>query len=361
MIGKWHLGCKPPYLPIHYGFDEFFGLPYSNDMWAVDYSGRPINDTTNWKSKFPPLPLLEGDKPVKYIKTLDDQATLTTTYTQHAIEYIKKNKSHPFFLYLAHSMPHVPIAASPAFKGKSKEGLFGDVMMEIDWSVGEIMKALDKNGLAENTLIIFTSDNGPWLRFGNHAGNGGGLREGKTTTWEGGQREPCIMRWTEKIPAGTVCNKIASTIDLFPTIANICKAPLPKEKIDDVDILPLLLNDANANPRDEFAYYSPEQGNNSLEAIRKGQWKLIFAHSYQTFKRDSIGHNGFPAPVMRAKSDFALYDLRTDPGETHDVKAFYPEVVKELDEIANKYRQTLGDDLTNMPCKECRDDAKINL
>jgi arylsulfatase len=360
MIGKWHLGSKPPYLPIHYGFDQFFGLPYSNDMWAVDYDGTPVKDTSNWKYEFPSLPLMEGDKPVKYINTLDDQSTLTTTYTQHAVEYIKNNKNHPFFLYLAHSMPHVPLAVSPAFKGKSKEGLFGDVMMEIDWSVGEILKTVNDNGLSENTLVIFTSDNGPWLAFGNHAVNAGGLREGKTTTWEGGQREPCIMRWPEKIPAGIVCNKMASAIDLYPTIAAICKAPLPKEKIDGVNILPLLVNDVVATPRNEFAYYSPEEDNNSLEAIREGQWKLVFAHTFQSFKKDSIGHDGFPAPDTSVKSDFALYDLRTDPGETHDVKAFFPEMVKELNAIANKYRQTLGDDLTNTPCKECRTPAKVN-
>jgi arylsulfatase len=190
MIGKWHLGAKPPYLPVHYGFDEFFGLPYSNDMWPVDYDGTAIKDSADWRSEFPPLPLLEGDKPVQYIRTLDDQGTLTTTYTQHTAEYIRRNKNHPFFVYLAHSMPHVPIAVSPAFKGKSKEGLYGDVMMEIDWSVGEIMKVLDESGIAKNTLIVFTSDNGPWLNFGNYAGNAAGLREGKTTTWEGGQREP---------------------------------------------------------------------------------------------------------------------------------------------------------------------------
>ena len=181
MIGKWHLGAKAPYLPIHYGFDEYLGLPYSNVWWPVNYDGKPITDTSDRKSKFPPLPLLEGDKPVKYIRTLDDQAQLTQTYTKRAINFIQKNKNHPFFLYLAHSMVHVPIAASPAFRGKSKEGLFGDVMMEIDWSVGEVMRTLNENGLAKNTIVIFTSDNGPWLNFGNHAGNTGGLREGKGT------------------------------------------------------------------------------------------------------------------------------------------------------------------------------------
>ncbi|MEJ0106923.1 MAG: sulfatase-like hydrolase/transferase [Bacteroidota bacterium] len=228
MVGKWHLGCKAPYLPTYFGFDEYLGLPYSNDMWPVGYDGKPITDTSDRRIKYPPLPLLDGEKPVRYITTLDDQSELTQTYTKRAVQFIDKNKSHPFFLYMAHSMVHVPIGASTAFRGKSKEGLYGDVMMEVDWSVGEIMKALDKNGVAKNTLVIFTSDNGPWRIFGEHAGNTAGLREGKGTSWEGGQREPCIMRWPGNIPAGIVSNNLAATIDIFPTLASICKAPLPK-------------------------------------------------------------------------------------------------------------------------------------
>jgi len=343
MVGKWHLGSKAPYLPLHYGFDEYLGLPYSNDMWPVDYDGKPITDTTNNRIKYPILPLLEGDKPVRYIKTLEDQGELTSIYTKRATEFIKKNKNAPFFLYLAHSMVHVPIAASPRFKGKSKLGLFGDVMMEVDWSVGEVMKSLRENGIDQNTVVVFTSDNGPWLNFGNHAGNTGGFREGKGASFEGGQREPCIARWPGKIPAGTICNKISSTLDLLPTIAQLCGATLPANKIDGVNIASLLFNQPEANPRDELAYYYKS---NDLEAIRKGKWKLVFPHSSRTYKKYLPGKDGYPAPTPEVPVELALYDLSSDPGETQDVKANHADIVSQLELVANKYREDLGDNLT---------------
>jgi arylsulfatase A-like enzyme len=356
MVGKWHLGAREPYLPIHYGFDEFLGLPYSNDMWPVDYAGNPITDTSDWKSKYPPLPLLEGDKPIKFIRTLEDQSQLTQIYTKRACDFIRKNKNHPFFLYLAHSMVHVPIAASERFRGKSKLGLFGDVMMEVDWSVGEVMKTLKAEGLDRKTLVVFTSDNGPWLSFGNRAGNTGGLREGKGTSWEGGQREPCIMRWPGRIPAGTVCNKIAMTIDLFPTITAICKSQLPAKKIDGVNILPLLLNEKDANPRNELAYY---YNVNSLEGVREGKWKLVFPHRSQTYKKFPPGKDGFPGKTAQVNVPEALYDLSTDPGETIDVAAEHPEVVRRLKDLGDTYREDLGDDLTNKEGKGRRKAAVV--
>jgi len=356
MVGKWHLGAREPYLPIHYGFDEFLGLPYSNDMWPVDYAGNPITDTSDWKSKYPPLPLLEGDKPIKFIRTLEDQSQLTQIYTKRACDFIRKNKNHPFFLYLAHSMVHVPIAASERFRGKSKLGLFGDVMMEVDWSVGEVMKTLKAEGLDRKTLVVFTSDNGPWLSFGNRAGNTGGLREGKGTSWEGGQREPCIMKWPGRIPAGTVCNKIAMTIDLFPTIAAICKSQLPAKKIDGVNILPLLLNEKDANPRNELAYY---YNVNSLEGVREGKWKLVFPHRSQTYKKFPPGKDGFPGKTAQVNVPEALYDLSTDPGETIDVAAEHPEIVKRLKDLGDTYREDLGDDLTNKEGKRRRKAAVV--
>lgn len=351
MVGKWHLGSKPPFLPIHYGFDEYLGLPYSNDMWPVDYNGKPVTDSDKGKFKHPPLPLLEGDRPIKYIRTLDDQGELTGLYTQKACEFIRKNKAHPFFLYFAHSMVHVPIAVSPAFRGKSKDGLFGDVMMEVDWSVQQVMKTLKEEGLDENTLVVFTSDNGPWLRFGDHAGNTGGLREGKGTSFEGGQREPCIMRWPGKIPPGVVCNKIAATMDLFPTIANICRSPLPDRRIDGVNILSLLYNQPEANPRNELLYY---YGVNNLEAVRRGKWKLVLPHNSQTYKKFSPGKNGYPAPYANMDVPLALYNLSLDPGETVDVQSSYPDILAQMKQLADSARQTLGDGLSNMPCKECR-------
>lgn len=357
MIGKWHLGSQSPYLPIHYGFDEYLGLPYSNDMWPVNYDGKPITDTANNKFKYPPLPLLEGDKPVRYIKTLEDQGELTSIYTKRAAEFIKKNKSHPFFLYLAHSMVHVPIAASPKFIGKSKLGLFGDVMMEVDWSVGEVMKTLRENGLDKNTLVIFTSDNGPWLNFGNHAGNTGGLREGKGSSWEGGQREPCIIRWPGNIPAGTICNKIAATLDVLPTLAKLCGANPPSKKIDGVNISSLLYNEPDANPRDELAYYYKT---NDLEAVRKGKWKLVFPHNSRTYKKHLPGQNGWPSPTPEIPVELALYDLSTDPGETVDVKAAHADIVELLKTVANKYREDLGDNLTNKTGANVRKAAILN-
>jgi len=270
-IGKWHLGYQREFLPLQQGFDQYLGLPYSNDMWPVDFDGKPAAENSK-KSRYPILPLIEGNEKVKEIKTLDDQSQLTTIYTEKAVHFITENKSHPFFLYLAHSMTHIPLAVSSKFKGKSEQGLFGDVMMEIDWSVGEIMKSLKDNGLEKNTLVIFTSDNGPWLNFGNHAGSTGGLREGKGNSSEGGQREPCIMKWPGQIHEGTICNKLASTIDILPTLAAITNSPLPEKKIDGVNILPLMLGDESANPRETFLYYYRK---NSLEAIRKGNWKLV--------------------------------------------------------------------------------------
>jgi arylsulfatase A-like enzyme len=356
MIGKWHLGAKAPFLPVHYGFDEYLGLPYSNDMWPFDYAGLHVKDTADYRNKYPELPLLEGDNPIQYIKSLQDQGQLTTIYTKRATDFIKKNKKHPFFLYMAHSMVHVPIAASPKFLGKSKLGLFGDVMMEVDWSVGEVMKTLAENGLDKNTLVVFTSDNGPWLRFGNHAGNTGGLREGKGSSWEGGQREPCIMRWPTKIPAGVVCNKMAATLDLLPTIAAITGSTLPVKRIDGVNILSLLENQADANPRDELVYYYQK---NSLEGVRKDRWKLVLPHTGQTYKKVPPGKDGFPSPYMDEKVQLALYDLSVDPGETVDVKSTNPGIVADLQLLVDKYRKDLGDDLTKTPCTNCRPSGLI--
>ncbi len=357
MAGKWHLGDKEPYLPLQQGFDEYLGLPYSNDMWPVDYDGKPVTDSTHRKFKYPPLPLIEGNKRIREIKTLDDQAGLTSLYTERACRFIRKNKAHPFFLYLAHSMPHVPIAASEKFRGKSKDGLFGDVMMELDWSVGEVLRTLDELNLSENTLLILTSDNGPWLSFGNHAGNTGGLREGKGTSFEGGQREPCIMRWKGTIPAGTVCHKLASTIDLLPTIAALCGAALPERKIDGVDISALMMNEKDANPRDHFVYYYQK---NSLEAVRKGPWKLVFPHMHRTYKKNLPGYDGWPGAQPNVATPLALYNLRMDPGETLDVQDKFPEVMEELKILADRYRKELGDDLTDQKGLEIRPAATVS-
>jgi len=208
IFGKWHLGDRREFLPVHHGFDEFLGLPYSNDMWPNHPEARP--------GTYPPLPLIEADQ-VKEL--MPDQTQLTTRYTERAVRFIQQNRDRPFLLYLAHSMPHVPLFVSDKFKGATAHGLYGDVVAEIDWSVGQIADTLKHLNLDDRTLLIFTSDNGPWLSYGNHAGSTGLLREGKGTAWEGGVRVPFIARWTGQIPAGAVCREPAMTIDILPTIA----------------------------------------------------------------------------------------------------------------------------------------------
>lgn len=353
IFGKWHLGSKEKFLPLQHGFDEYTGLPYSNDMWPVGYDGLPLTDTGNWRKKeFPPLPLIEGNKTVRIIQTLEDQGELTGLYTQKAVDFINRKKDKPFFLYLAHSMPHVPLAASARFKGKSKMGLFGDVIMEIDWSVGEIMKALKKNGIEKNTIIIFTSDNGPWLNFGNHAGNTGGLREGKGVSYEGGMKVPFIIRWPAQIKAGTICNKMASTIDLLPTFAAITNGKLPEHKIDGLNILSLFKGDEKAEPRQEFYYY---YGSNQLEGVRQGNWKLVLPHKGRSYAGFPPGKDGYPGPVNEnTESGLALYDLRRDPGERYDVKDTYPEIVASLQKLADKAREDLGDAVTGVKGRNVR-------
>lgn len=357
-IGKWHLGHLREFLPKQQGFDEYLGIPYSNDMWPVNFDGTPATSESNARKRnYPVLPLIEGNEKVREFNTLEDQAEITTIYAERAVKFINQNKKNPFFLYLAHSMPHVPLAVSEKFKGKSQQGLYGDVIMEIDWSVGEIMKALEKNGLDKNTLIVFTSDNGPWMNFGNHAGSNGGLREGKGASFEGGQRVPCLMYWPGNIQEGTICNKLASTIDLLPTFAAITQAPLPEKKIDGVNILPLLKGDEKANPRESFLYYYRQ---NSLEAVRKGDWKLVFAHPGRTYIGFKPGADGFPGGTNdNFPHEEGLYDLRRDPGERFDVKEHYPEVLAELKKLADAAREDLGDDIQKATGKNRREVGRV--
>ncbi len=223
IYGKWHLGHHRPFLPLQHGFDEWFGLPYSNDMSPLQadmIKGLSPTAKAN-KRKAPPLPLYENNKVIEPAVTPEKLAQLTTLYTEHAVSFIDRNKDKPFLLYVPHTMVHVPLAVSEKFKDKSGAGLYGDVVMELDWSVGQILDAIKRNGIDDNTFVMFTSDNGPWLNYGNHAGSAGPLREGKGTMWEGGYREPCVMRWPGKIPPGTKCVELASTIDIFPTVAKL--------------------------------------------------------------------------------------------------------------------------------------------
>jgi arylsulfatase len=242
-------------------------------------------------------------------------------------------------------MPHVPINASKEFRGKSKQGLYADVIQEIDYSVGRIMQTLKEEGLDKNTLVIFTSDNGPWLNFGNQAGSSGGFREGKGTIFEGGQRVPCIMRWTGTIKPGMVCNQLSSTIDILPTIASLTGTSLSANKIDGVDLSPLIKGDLTASPRKNFLYYHRK---NSLEAVRIGNWKLVFEHPSRSYVNQAPGKDGFPGKSPEnIVMPMALYDLRRDPGEVYDVKEFNPKIVQELLQLADEARKDLGDDLQN--------------
>ena len=349
IFGKWHLGDKHQFLPLQNGFDEYYGLPYSNDMW-------PFHPQQGDWFNFPDLPTFDGNEIVGYNT---DQTQLTTDYTMHSVEFIKKNKNKPFFLYLAHNMPHVPLAVSDKFKGKSEQGLFGDVMMEIDWSVGEVIKTVHELGLEDNTLIILTSDNGPWTNYGNHAGSAGGLREAKATTFDGGNRVPCIVYWKGKTKPGTTCNKLASNIDLFPTFAEVANAPLPANKIDGVSILSLIKGKEGANPRESFVYY---YNKNDLEAVTDGMFKLVFPHKYVTYGAYEPGNDGQPGKLASLElMKPELYDLRRDPGERYNVIGQYPEIVAMLMKIADNMRDELGDDLTRKKGTERRQPAYVNV
>ena len=222
IYGKWHLGHRPEFLPTRHGFDEFYGIPYSNDMWPLhpDYVNLP-EGIAKRKRGYPDLVLFENERIVDPEVTPEDQMKFTGEFTRRAVDFIDRNKDRPFFLYVPHPMPHVPLFRSEGFAGVSEQGMYGDVISEIDWSVGQILSAIKRNGLDENTLVIFASDNGPWLSFGNHGGSTGPLREGKGTTFEGGVRVPCIMRWPGRIPGQSTCTVPAMTIDILPTIAGL--------------------------------------------------------------------------------------------------------------------------------------------
>lgn len=346
IFGKWHLGHYKPFLPLQNGFDEYYGLPYSNDMWP-NHPERPKD--------YPDLPTIDGNDVVGYNT---DQTKFTTDYTNRTLQFIRKNKKSPFFIYLAHSMAHVPLAVSDKFKGKSQQGLYGDVMMEIDWSVGEVLKTIRENGLEENTLIILTSDNGPWTNYGNHAGSSGGLREAKATTFDGGNRVPCIMYWKGVTPEGTICNKLASNIDILPTIAEISGASLPKHPIDGVSILSLIKGYGTANPRKSFAYYFNK---NDLEAVTDGEFKLVFPHKYRTYASFPPGNDGLPGKLETGQVTVPeLYDLRRDPGERYNVIDGYSYMVEKLLVIGQAIRDKLGDDLTHQTGNENRPIGILN-
>lgn len=351
MVGKWHLGHLLPFLPTRHGFDEWFGLPYSNDMWPYHPEAKP--------GTYPPLPMFENETVVITNVTHADQEQLTTWYTARAVKFIEKNKERPFFLYVAHSMPHVPLHVSSKFKGKSAQGLYGDVIEEIDWSVGQILEALKRNGLEENTWVIFTSDNGPWLRFGNHGGSAGPLREGKGTAWEGGTRTPCLMRWPGKIPAGKQCDDMIMTIDLLPTIAKVIDAKLPEHPIDGLNVWPIISGQPGAtNPHSAYWFYY-ERGQLQAVTTSDGRWKLQFPHSYRTLDGKPPGRDGIPSPYYTRKIEQnELYDLVNDVSEANNVIALHPDIVKQLEAEAEKARAELGDALTRREGRGVREPGR---
>jgi arylsulfatase A-like enzyme len=359
-LGKWHLGDHPDFLPLRHGFDEYLGIPYSNDMWPLHPDLKKLPpDVAKRRGGYPPLPLFEGDRILDAEITGEEQAQFTTRFTERAVSFIERHKEKPFFLYLAHPMPHVPLYVSEKFAGKSEQGLYGDVIMEIDWSVGQILGAIDKNGIKENTWIIFTSDNGPWLSYGHHAGSAKPLREGKGTAWEGGTRVPCLMRWPGKIPAGTTCDDLLMTIDLLPTIAKTTGADLPALPIDGKDVTPLVFGGPGARePREFYAFYYKT---NELHAIASadGKWKLYLPHSYRTLAGQPGGKDGMPVNYKNNEvTTPELYDLKADISETTDVAGRHPEVVKQLLGYAATIRADLGDSLTKSPATGAREPGR---
>jgi arylsulfatase A-like enzyme len=342
IYGKWHLGHHEQFLPTQHGFDDYFGLPYSNDMW-------PWHPT----AKFPDLPLVAG---TRTIELNPDQTQLTTWYTERAVRFIEANRERPFFLYVPHAMPHVPLFVSDNFSGRTERGLFGDVIAEIDWSVGQLLATLDRHGLTENTLVVFTSDNGPWLSYGNHAGSAGPLREGKGTSFDGGVRVPCVMRWPGKIPAGSVCREPAMTIDILPTLARAAAAELKlNHAIDGRDITPLLTDPARAKtPHDALYFYWGQE----LQAVRSGKWKLHFPHNYRSLA-GAPGADGKPGPYADRMIELSLFDLESDIGESRNIADQHSEVVERLKQLADRARDDLGDSATKREGKGVRAPGKI--
>ena len=345
--GKWHLGDHPNFMPWNQGFDEYFGIPYSNDMWPLHPQQGPVFD-------FDDLPLYENEN---IIDTLKDQSQLTTQITEHSVDFINRNKDKPFFLYVAHPQPHVPLYVSEKFKGKSKRGLYGDVIMEIDWSVGQILSALKQNEIEQNTLVVFTSDNGPWLNYGEHSGSALPLREGKGTAWEGGQREPCIVYYPGKLEAGKSIRTPMMNIDLFPTIAHLTNTELPAHEIDGKNVWDVWTGAETESPQKAYFYYYKV---NELHAVRFQNWKLYFPHVYRSLNGREGGKNGFPVDYDQNElTAIELYDLENDISESNNVAELHPEIVEEITQLANDMRLKLGDSLTGAQGSENREVGSI--
>lgn len=341
IYGKWHLGHHPKFLPTNQGFDEYHGIPYSNDMWPWHprYHGLADDDPKR-REVYPDLPLVENTTVIDSEVTGKDQENLTRWATERAVSFIERNADNPFFLYLPYSMVHVPIYASDAFKGKSGAGLYGDVVMELDDSIGQVVDKLRETGNGENTLVIFTSDNGPWIGYGDHAGSAGPYRESKQTSFDGGVRVPTLFWWPGIIPANTSCDELASTIDVLPTVAKLIGASLPSHAIDGKDIRPLMFGEEGA--RSPHAYF-PHYHHSELQGVRNADWKLVFPHKYGSLNGRPGGTGGLPVKYDSNMAELALYNRRNDPGETTNLIDQYPEIYDELSKVADAYRKELGD------------------
>jgi len=315
-IGKWHLGHLPQFLPTNNGFDSYFGIPYSNDMDGV--KGKDRNLDRAWQNKdYSPwnVPLMRDER---IVERPADQTTLIERYTREAVRFIRQNKDKPFFLYLPHTMPHVPLFVSDEFYVEDAKKAYIATIEQIDFSIGEVLAALNETGVDGKTLVVFTSDNGPWLSKKHHGGCALPLRDGKFSTYEGGMREPCIMRWPGKIPAGMVCGEVCGTIDLLPTFAGLAQARVPTDRvIDGRDIWPLMAAGPGAeSPHEAYYYY---KGKN-LEAVRSGRWKL-----------------------RRSKKDTELYDLEADISEKNNLADEHPEIVKRMTDMMEEFDRQLKD------------------
>lgn len=335
-IGKWHLGHLPEHLPTEHGFDHYYGIPYSNDMTTAEDGAKGA-------------PLVRNKTVVEHPT---NQRTLTRRYTEEALSFIEANEEQPFFLYLPYTFPHVPLHASEAFRDTSARGLFGDVVEEIDWSVGQILGTLRERGLAENTLVVFTSDNGPWLIMDERGGTSGLLRGGKGSTWEGGMREPTLAWWPGTIEGGTVSDAVGSTMDLFTTSLELAGAEVPDDRvIDGENLLPVFRN-PEAEGRDHVSFYRGEQ----LYAMRKGPWKAHFT--------TQAGYGDEPHP----QDPPLLYHLEHDPGEKFDKAENHPEVIDEIRALVETHRENLqrGEDRLDdrfedgprLPLEKARDTEK---
>ena len=316
IFGKWHLGHRPEHLPPNHGFDEYFGVPYSNDMSAV------LNPALAERG-YTALPLMRG---IQTIEQEPDQRTLTRRYTEEAIAFIRRNRGRPFFLYLPHTFPHVPLFAGEDFAGNSPRGLYGDVVEELDWSTGEILATLRESGLDENTLVVFTSDNGPWITQELEGGSAGLLHDGKGTTWEGGMRVPALAWWPGTIEAGLTSTALATTMDLYATALTLAGVPLPADRIvDGVDLTPVMRGERE-QVRDVVYYYRGTR----LFAVRRGPWKLHF-----------ITQSAYVGDQPVAHDPPALYNVEEDPAERFDVAADYPELIADLVSIADEHQAAL--------------------